>query len=566
MKYDFNKVFKEARLSDNITIPLLSECWSLSNALEWLHSQIKIETNSESVFCAHMDLKPANILIQYSDKSVVGKWVLSDFGISVFKEDTQDQHSEYGSIGDYISKATMNTRPTRQEGTYQAPEVKLAEAVYHQSSKLTAGQRGIGRKSDIWSFGCILAEVLAFSQGRDKFVKDFSAARGKNAKDNYFYSKKALPASKYLTTGDKPTDQPKEYEVRPSVLSWLDELCRRTASPSQWVDCWAGTIKEILVPDPIKRPSAFKLLQLLKHVKEHVKYSLDSDMIACPILVPKEVNQFIKRRSLDSQPLSPLLPPPSSLPSSNLNPANSLEEVVPPDQPRSPPSNNPNFMMFRSTTFEKKLIHLEDEEGNESLGLTRTREEIKSELGGSRLDKLQTPEVPASNLVPENELIRPDPRPIQLGHDGPDQNHRQGSSPFSYFARPAHAYGIKIAPLMPMLSKPSSTCFSLPTPANTNTKITAVAVTRSNDGARLASLAKSSIFLYKLFAESSSGVLKQEIQLPVSTGWKGIAISGNFVAAWGFHVHKLVGIVCLSFSTPALMVGLMLISVSGLFL
>lgn len=273
-KYDFDEYFPKVR-NGNVTHHLLRQCWSLANALEWLHNGITIEKTSSTVFCAHMDLKPANILIQPDPDSAVGKWMISDFGISVLKEKAKPQDSEFVSIGDYISQLTMNTRPKRHEGTYQAPEVKLTETAWNQSSRLTPDQKGIGRKSDIWSYGCIFSEVLAFALGRDKYVNEFQSRRKGREGNDYFYVEK--PDQGYLRA---PDNMPKQYQVHPSVLTWLDGLC----GPQSWVDCYVETIKNILIVDTAERPDATELTKLVNHIKEHV----DNAQVNCSVLRAKD--------------------------------------------------------------------------------------------------------------------------------------------------------------------------------------------------------------------------------------------------------------------------------------
>jgi serine/threonine protein kinase len=81
INYNFDYRFNKVRNND-IRLPLLHQCWVLADALAWLHTGIAIEKSSSTVFCVHMDLKLANILIQDDPKSAVGKWMISDFGIS----------------------------------------------------------------------------------------------------------------------------------------------------------------------------------------------------------------------------------------------------------------------------------------------------------------------------------------------------------------------------------------------------------------------------------------------------------------------------------------------------
>lgn len=264
IKYDFKKRFNNVHSSD-MTLPLLRQCWYLTDALKWLHGGITVEKSSSTVLCTHMDLKPANILIQYDPESMIGTWMISDFGISVLKEEAPQQGAGIVSIYDYYSQLTMNSQPKRQEGTYQAPEVKLTEDASKQKSNLTPDQKGIGRRSDIWSYGCIFSEVLAFALGGDKLVCEYQTARkGQDGKD-YFYIEKEDRG--HLSA---PGTGPKQYQVHPKVLQWLDSLCGRPLNSQGWVDCYVETIKHILIVDTQKRPDATKLQVLVEHVKAHV--------------------------------------------------------------------------------------------------------------------------------------------------------------------------------------------------------------------------------------------------------------------------------------------------------
>lgn len=59
-----------------------ARCTGLADALNWLHSRITLRKGQDDVSCVHMDLKPANILIMRDERSAVGMWKISDFGIS----------------------------------------------------------------------------------------------------------------------------------------------------------------------------------------------------------------------------------------------------------------------------------------------------------------------------------------------------------------------------------------------------------------------------------------------------------------------------------------------------
>ena len=137
--YDFDKKFPQSS-SIEFVIALFLQTSLLADALRWLHHEFRVSKDLD-LFCAHMDLNPRNILINEDRTSLVGKWTISDFGISVFRKATEKHEMDFVSIGDVhhvLSAATIRTRPQRGNGSYQAPEAHLAS------------QNKVGRKSDVW--------------------------------------------------------------------------------------------------------------------------------------------------------------------------------------------------------------------------------------------------------------------------------------------------------------------------------------------------------------------------------------------------------------------------------
>lgn len=218
-----------------------------------------------------MDLKPDNILIDNDDhdRSTVGKWVLTDFGISAFKESTEQEDDKYVSIRDYVERKnlTMDTSARRYEGAYQPPEMERRDQAsggpgnhYHR--------RRAGRRGDIWSFGCIFSEVIAFCAGRSEQVIAFRNARRENYGNDYFYQ--TLTGSSLGPGGSHVT-----HRLRPEMMEWLQSTSNKLSAPTVTNAVLLSSvdkISEILViegpaPEDPKRPRASQLLRIMDDLK-----------------------------------------------------------------------------------------------------------------------------------------------------------------------------------------------------------------------------------------------------------------------------------------------------------
>lgn len=187
---------------------LFEETWCLAFALEFLHQGLALPSGRVSL--AHLDLKPENILVEWSTEPVstvpgstldlpVGRWKISDFGISVVNPlDIVEGQSGFAAgqhltPGDVIREKSM--KPPRDSGPFQAPEM--------QKNK---GLR-VSTLSDRWSFGCIVTMILAFTLGGPKKVKELYKCRNEAYSDDYFYT-------------DTPADGP---VVKSEIKKWLSD-------------------------------------------------------------------------------------------------------------------------------------------------------------------------------------------------------------------------------------------------------------------------------------------------------------------------------------------------------
>lgn len=255
---------------------LLKQSAQLADALKFLHQGFRTVADDWKVVCAHMDLKPANIIIFESNDGIVGKWKLCDFGISVFYAEQKGQRGEVVSIGDYFNKFLKSTQrsPRRPPGAFQAPEVEFPARFDVEDVQEDP------KSSDIWSFGAIFAEVLAYASGRSASVKNFRQRRTQHTsrrptRDDFFYTWIPPKDVRHTTYND--------CVLRSEVSDWLSEFdveMPPSSPPGACLKCWATCVKSTLEVHPEKRPKAATLDQWILNLQKHTTKSGKTQCIA----------------------------------------------------------------------------------------------------------------------------------------------------------------------------------------------------------------------------------------------------------------------------------------------
>lgn len=270
--YDMAELFPRASDTHQLRMSLLRQSKNLASALEFLHNGFTTKAKDRNIKCAHLDLKPSNVLIfePAQEDEVVGHWKLSDFGISIFgAEHLQGSPTvELGSAGESFNRLgnTIRTPPKRIPGVYQAPEIEHPDD--NENSEYDA------RSGDIWSFAAIFSEVLAYAQGGAPGVKRFNQKRrrrteinGELVHNDFFYT--SMPEHMRRPSSTLP------YILRREVSLWLEELIfehqPEPLSQGVCLRCWAECVKRILEVDPHNRPSAGTLCQLIADLHRYAK-------------------------------------------------------------------------------------------------------------------------------------------------------------------------------------------------------------------------------------------------------------------------------------------------------
>ena len=243
--YDFNDTFPKLTTSFTLQRALVEEAHQLASALKWLHEDLKIFGSYES-YLAHMDLKPSNVLLVGDARLPAGKWMLSDFGVSSFDKTTNARVTDAPSIRDVGHRLTsrgFQDEIVRGHGPYQPPEVDLANVD--------------SRKCDVWSFCCVLCDILAFAIGQTEAVHSLRNSRY-DARDDYFYKT-------MTSTGDQKVTEINESntQIKPEIVQWWKDLER---SSTRWVKGFVEVLRQGLKPTPSRRPRIAAIVQGLNEL------------------------------------------------------------------------------------------------------------------------------------------------------------------------------------------------------------------------------------------------------------------------------------------------------------
>ena len=206
--------------TDNNVYQALHE---LASAIEAVHDYFSERFSIRRIGC-HYDLKPNNILYRS------GKLILSDFGLSRLNEENDGSDSVYrNGAADYWAPECLSLG----EGFKRLP---------------------VGRSSDMWSFGCILLELLTYLRKGPSGVEHFSEMRSIDLAP--FWTTKTFHG------GDKPHG---------GVVQWLS-LLRQNSTTAQ--NELTAVIQNLLRIKPSERPKAKDVTLELFHIAQHELYSL----------------------------------------------------------------------------------------------------------------------------------------------------------------------------------------------------------------------------------------------------------------------------------------------------
>ena len=224
-RYDFAERFPLLRTDAQLHRAIVKQTWGLAHALSWLHNGLT-EFEEPDRYLAHMDLKPDNILIEgdpSNETAPAGTWMMSDFGISAFHRDSNRPTQNGRTILDVTTRLTSRNpseEVQRGSGPYQPPEVTLESEKRGRHRGRRLQQRLDHRKCDVWSFGGVLSDILAFVVDGAKGVKYFRETRYQQGDDNFHWTEAdARNIESSITAANT--------ELKGTVIEWRRNISNR---------------------------------------------------------------------------------------------------------------------------------------------------------------------------------------------------------------------------------------------------------------------------------------------------------------------------------------------------
>jgi serine/threonine protein kinase len=235
---------------------LIEASSNLADALDYIHN--RLYNNEGRIALAHNDIKPENILVVYPDSTdpshffPAGRWKLTDFGLSRIKEPRKSdaellcaedalQPSNLTQITHRIQPSVSKTLPKRYPGSYTAPELEQ-----NQNNP----QKTDGRKADVWSFGCVLAEVIAYAVRMD---------------ERLVLELHGIAKTRFYTDGGK--------EIKPSIRDFFGQLPERAPEWAKesdnhtWIGSCTKLVEDILQIEPTDRLKAGDIRDRLRDIR-----------------------------------------------------------------------------------------------------------------------------------------------------------------------------------------------------------------------------------------------------------------------------------------------------------
>ncbi|QKD53995.2 uncharacterized protein FOBCDRAFT_135299 [Fusarium oxysporum Fo47] len=221
-------------------------------ALDAIHDSQGVQS-----YGRHGDIKPENILWFELDNEPHGLLVLADFGLAKFHRERSRSFTKNTNVG--------------YTYTYAPPEIDI-EGEF------------MSRSSDIWSFGCVLLEMVCWLLGGWELSEAFADARLTEDTSGI------MKTDSFFTIVKLEDDELRRFTVKPQVLSFIRRLDHHESCTNYVHDILDIVEKYMIVvrTEDAKRASTSELLEKFKGVDQRVQDDNHRDYIAKPTPGPRK--------------------------------------------------------------------------------------------------------------------------------------------------------------------------------------------------------------------------------------------------------------------------------------
>lgn len=243
-KYAFGDKFPGIKTDADLHKAVVKQVYQLADGLLWLHQGLG-DFEKPNSYLAHMDLKPDNILIHGNpqDKGTpVGTWMITDFGISAFYKKSHEPIRDMPTIRNLTSQLTSLS--VRGRGSYQPPEIGLERKNEELRPALHSRYMLDYRQCDVWSFGCVSLDALAFALNRRQGIQEIREVRTQDGNNSLYKFVKSVEAIDSISASNT--------ELKEKFVNWGKKIRKSNAEP--WVQGYLDILfHDSIVPCPADR-------------------------------------------------------------------------------------------------------------------------------------------------------------------------------------------------------------------------------------------------------------------------------------------------------------------------
>jgi serine/threonine protein kinase len=287
-------------------VDMLITILEVAHALDHLHRGLS--ENAETMACLHKDMKAENILVTWRPDKLL-RLKITDFGISSTIHEKSLPREDSSGITLLYAPRERKIRTELGEGLHNAaPEM--------QNNGL------INASADIWAFGTVLADYVAWLYSGRSGLEDFETAKSARYTDNAYFCTVNQRQDRSRSTSKKPTaNKLAHFVLKREIEDWyestIDHANKDESNSALDVkmleDCWWLLKSRILVCNADERGKSEDILRWLREIVKGTfsRPAITEDLTAPSVIeesqsvreeIPTRVRRSKRKRVVSSLP------------------------------------------------------------------------------------------------------------------------------------------------------------------------------------------------------------------------------------------------------------------------